>query len=218
MRTRAIIPVVLIAAVAVASPARAQIGAFAGGGAATTSIWFSHAEERSPVILSTDTSGRVGEWFIVGGGTVARHAVLQAEFTSRQVLEKDIPPPKYPTPGPSGTEQHTMTYRFRDIAFLAGYTTGSSHRVNVTALAGVMFIQTRITDYTLYTPPPGSPPYPIYPSDSTVFDYSVAPAFGLDVPITVASHVLVVPQVRTWKIPGGGPLALSTGASARITF
>jgi hypothetical protein len=62
------------------------------------------------------------------------------------------------------------------------------------------------------------PPAPIFPSEETSFAYSIAPVFGLDVPIRAARHLVVVPQVRTWKIPSGGPLSVSFGAGARVAF
>ena len=219
MRTHATVPAVVLAIVVslTAIPARAQTGVFAGGGGATTGIWFTHVEQRSPVSANSDVSGRVGEWFITGGGTVARHAVLQTELTMRGTLKKDVPTPQYPPPGPYGTTTRTVSYRFRDVSFLAGYTSGSSHKVNVSALAGVMFSQIRFTEYSIYTPPtPG--PYPTYPTDSTTVSYYIAPVFGLDVPIAPASRLLIVPQVRTFKLPGGGPLAVSTGLGARVRF
>ena len=217
MRTR--VPVLVAAVVTViliAAPASAQTGAFAGAGASVSGIWFAHTESRSPAVYSSDTSGTTSDWFVNAGGTVARHAVLQAELSFGRDLRTDIAAPIYPTP-PVGTQTETVTYRFRSAAFLAGYTTGTSRRVNVCALAGAMFIQTRRTIYEAYTPPAPSP-YPIYSTDSTEIIYSVAPMFGLDVPIEAGSRVLIVPQVRTYKIPGGGPIAVSGGAGARVKF
>ena len=217
MRTGVTVSMLVVVSLAGAVPARAQSGVFAGAGGATTGIWFAHVEQRSPVVSNSDVSGRVGEWFIVGGGTVARHAVLQAEFTARGTLKKDIPPPQYPPPGPYGTTTHNVTYRFRDVSFLAGYTSGTAHKVNVSALAGVMFSQVRFTDYSTYMPPTPSP-YPNYPTDSTTFTYYIAPVFGFDLLIAPTRRLLIVPQVRTFKMPGGGPLAVSTGVGARVAF
>jgi hypothetical protein len=78
-------------------------------------------------------------------------------------------------------------------------------------------MQTRRRAFTLFTPAAPSQ-FPVFPGDETAIFYAIAPVFGLDVPIEVARHVVVVPQVRTWKIPTGGPLSLSFGAGARVTF
>jgi hypothetical protein len=201
-----------------AMPARGQ-SAFVGGGAASNSIWFAHSESQSPVISNSDTSGRTTDWFITGGGVVARHAVLQAELSFGSKLSTEIPPPRYVPgyPATPGTQKLEYTYQFKHGAVLGGYTTGTSRRVNLSALAGVAFMQTIRHGYSSYTPPI-PPPVPIYPSEDTFVAYSIAPVFGLDVPIQAAPHLVLVPQVRTWKIASGGPLSLSFGAGARVTF
>jgi hypothetical protein len=89
--------------------------------------------------------------------------------------------------------------------------------VNLSALAGVAFVQATRHTYSMYTPTI-PPPTPLFPSEDTSVSYSVAPMFGLDVPIRVTRHVMAVPQLRTWKIASGGPLALTFGAGARVTF
>ena len=199
------------------TPARAQ--AFVGGGAATNSIWFAHTETESPSIFNQDTSGRTTDWFVTGGAVVATHAVLQAELSFGSTLSTDIAPPRYVPGYPSSPSTQTLSYsyRFRHGAVLGGYTTGTSRRVNLSALAGVAFMQTRRHTYSLFTYAPPLPT-PTFPSEDTSIFYSIAPVFGLDVPIELARHLVVVPQVRTWKIPSGGPLSLSFGAGARVTF
>jgi hypothetical protein len=200
------------------NPARAQ--AFIGGGAATNSIWFAHSETQSPSISNSDTSGRTTDGFVTGGGIVAKHAVLQAEVSFGSKLSTDIAPTRY-VPGypysPAGTQTISYSYQFRYGAVLSGYTTGTSHRVRLSALAGVAFMETRRHSYSLFTPATAFQ-IPIFPSEDTSIFYSIAPVFGLDVPIELARHLVVVPQVRTWKIASGGPLSLSFGAGARVTF
>ena len=219
MRGCVLAPGVVLLALAVPSIGLAQTGAFVGGGASASQIYFSHEESRSPMIYNGDTSGRTTDWFVTGGGVVAKHAVLQAELTFRSTLKTELPQPRY-VPGyitSPITQTVRYAYRFRDVAVMGGYTTGTDHRVNVSALAGVMFIQVRRDYYSSYTPPAPTP-YPIFATDETQIYYDIAPVFGLDVPITAAKHVVVVPQVRTFKIPGGGPLAVTAGAGARVTF
>jgi hypothetical protein len=202
-----------------AMPARGQ-SAFVGGGAASNSIWFAHSESTSPVITNSDTSGRTTDWFVTGGGVVARHAVLQAELSFGSKLSTEIPSsryvPGYPTT-PTGTQTQEYTYQFKHGAVLGGYTTGSSRRVRLAALAGVAFMQTIRHSYSLYSPPTPNP-YSVFPSEDTTITYSIAPVFGLDVPIQAAPHLVLVPQVRAWKIASGGPLSVSFGAGARVTF
>jgi hypothetical protein len=220
MRGCALVPALVVVVLAAPSIGLAQTGAFVGGGGSASSIWFAHEEAHSPMIYNSDTSGSTTDWFITGGGVVAKHAVLQGELTVRSKLKTELPQPQY-VPGypypPVGTQTTRNTYRFRDVAILGGYTSGTSHRVNVSALAGVMFIQTSRNYYSLYTPPPTSP-YPTYPTDETQIFYNVAPVFGLDVPITAGAHLVIVPQVRSFKIPGGGPLAVTAGGGARVQF
>jgi hypothetical protein len=220
LRNQAAVPCFVALLAILVSPAsvRAQT-VFAGGGAATNSVWFSHTESQSPAIINNDTSGRVTDWFVIAGGRPAKHAVLQVELSFGSKLKTDIPQPQYVPGFPSivGTQVTSYTYRFRSGGVLGGYTTGTSRRVNVSALAGVVFIQTRRDYYSQYTPPTPSP-LPSFPSQDKTFVYSIAPAFGLDVPITVVPHVALVPQVRTWKIPAAGPLSISFGLGARLSL
>jgi hypothetical protein len=62
------------------------------------------------------------------------------------------------------------------------------------------------------------------PSDNTYTQYVAGPALGLDVPVTAARHVQVVPQVRLYKLGTGaysgssGPLIVNLSVGARWAF
>ncbi|HVZ21038.1 MAG TPA: hypothetical protein VG871_08250, partial [Vicinamibacterales bacterium] len=198
--------------------AAAQEHPFGGGGVSRAQVWFGHTETQSPMISNDDTSGATTDWFISGGGVVAKHAVIQAELTFGSNLETTIPPstyvPDYPYQPLPSTDIVRYTYRFRQVAVLGGYTTDTARRVHVSALAGVAFVQTRALYYALYMP--YTPlPYSI-PTEETRFGYFVAPIFGMDVAIRVAPHTFLVPQVRARKIPGGGPMSVSAGIGGRV--
>lgn len=210
-------------------PGAAQT-AFAGGGVFAETLRFGHVDYSSPFVAVRDPSGNVSGWFLTGGGTLARHAILLAEGGVSTEQKGSFEPPRYLTPGVYGSMNQTFTYRARHVRVLAGYVSNPERHVTVAALAGLMFVQERITSRSVFTLPPGvpPPPYPILPDESSATTYRVGPAFGLDVAASVGPHVQIVPQVRLYRTSGylplsvyttsNGPLGIHAGIGARWRF
>jgi hypothetical protein len=197
----------------------AALGIFVGGDGFADIVRCSHFASESPTIVDDDLSGRTKGWLVGAGGTLARHALVQLEVAGTGTLHKDFEPPRVLPPQPPlpFVAHRSADYRTRTrhVAVLGGYTTGVARRVSASALVGLMFVQERThTVSTLVPRPPGPGGLP---SDSTSTIYRTTPAFGFDLPIRVAPHVALLPQVRLYKL-SFGPLAIWPGASARIDF
>ncbi len=189
---------------------------FVLGGAAVQTTQFPHFESQSPVVLDENPSGTKGAWVITAGGVLARHAVLQLEVSGSGTLHKDFEPARLlpPVPPPRFNSERSIDFRSRDVAILGGYTTGSTRRVNASALFGMVIVQERTHSLSVIVPAP-SPT--VLPSDSTTTLYRTGPIFGFDLPTRVASRVNVVPQVRGYKC-ASGPVVVRAGVSAGVLF
>lgn len=192
-------------------------GIFVSGGGFAEIVRFSHFASQFPTIVDDDPSGNTNGWIVSAGGTLARHAVVQLEVAGTGTLHKDFEPARTlpPLPPPRFETHRSTDYRTRHVAVLGGYTTGTARRVSASALVGVMFVQERTHSVSTIVPP--LPPSVPSRSESTATIYRTAPVLGFDLPIRVAPHVALLPQVRLYKL-GFGPLAVWPGASARIDF
>jgi hypothetical protein len=196
-----------------------------GAGAGVDALRFSHQSTTSPNIYDNDISGNSRHWSLSAGGKIARHGVLQVEFSRTSELTRDIAPTQFNPPCPTcGISKTTARYRSRQLAVLAGYSWGR-HRVSVSALGGLAFVAQTLHSLSTYTPAPPTPVILSLPSESGFHQYVIGPEFGLDVPIALARHLALVPQARIYR-PGNSEsyfgasqlLVTSFGAEGRVTF
>ena len=141
-----------------------------------------------------------------------------SELSYPIIIPVDIPVPRA-LPPVVRTESYERT---RTFAALLAYHTARRHRVQLGYVGGAAFLasesrETVSIDLPAIVLPPGLlPPIPYQSYGSSLTEYGVTVAVGLDADVSLASHFSVVPQLRVVGFDNG--LSLRPGVAVRASW